>query len=51
VGGNIFERGMNINMAQKIYKMRNHSVLLQRERELNIVPKKCPSDMYPELLI
>jgi hypothetical protein len=43
---------MNIKLAQKICKRRNHSVLLQREREreLNIVPNKYSSGSYPEFV-
>jgi hypothetical protein len=37
-------------MAQKICKRRNHFVLLHREREINIVPRKYSSGINPELI-
>jgi hypothetical protein len=43
---------MNITLAQANCLRRNHSVLRQREREreLNIVPRKYSPGSYPEIV-
>jgi len=49
----ICERRINIAIVYKICERENHCVFLperERERELNIVPEKYSSGIYPELI-
>lgn len=45
----LFERKMNITLAQKYFERGNHSNILP-QRELNIVPGKYPSGINPEFV-